>query len=208
MHYVLKGYGLLRNLKTVHATWLCLTLLLSLIMQDCANDNGAKFAPTKCSVNLSGKTERFLKLMPHLTSVQPSAKLFLVKQGLHRKVMIQTEIFRVKRRSALGLQKRRAEELIYKLYRESVATCLLKFWLVIHVNFVEMEAVKHITLMDPKLLCTDQQSLEEPSSHRCNREVLLNRKNKKNNGRKPNTRFNKVRQICLRPRDKKERFLY
>ena len=50
-------------------------------------------------------------------------------------------------------------------------------------------------------------SLEELLSHRCNREELPTERTIKNNGRKSNTRFNEVRQICLRPWGKEERFL-
>jgi len=90
-------------------------------MQGCANNNGAKFAPTTCSTKLSGTTDRFLKLKPS------SDKCTAVCQAVSCETRSpqesddsDPEIFRVKRRSTLGLQKRRAEEVISNISQQKV----------------------------------------------------------------------------------------
>ena len=85
------------------------------------NNNRAKFAPTKCSIKLSGKTDRFLKVMPS------SDKCTAVCQAGSRETRppqesddSDSEIFRVKRRSTLSLQKRRAEVMISNIFQQKV----------------------------------------------------------------------------------------
>lgn len=78
---------------------------------ECANSNRVKFAPTKCSKKLSS-TDGFSKLVP--SSDKCTA---VYRAGSHETGPPQesddsdSEIFRVKRRSNLSLQKRRAGEM-------------------------------------------------------------------------------------------------
>ncbi|ONK58949.1 uncharacterized protein A4U43_C08F1390 [Asparagus officinalis] len=88
---------------------------------DCTDEYGVKFSPTKCSTKLCGSTGGYSKL------TDSSDKCIAVNQdGFHETGPPQesddsdSEIFRVKRRSTFSLQKRRRQEMISNISNEKV----------------------------------------------------------------------------------------